>query len=301
MRLDDERLSDNFEDRRGETYRGGSGRASVLLLARLASPLFKTRFGWAVMLLLAFLYFTGIDPLAFLGNGQPATTQKIAPKEEAKSVEFVKKVLATTEDVWGKLWYEETGRRYPAPKLVLYRGSVKSGCGFAGAGGPFYCPADRKLYLDLGFFDELARRFKAPGDFAQAYVIAHEVGHHIQNLQGTLDRVHALQRAAAKRGDKVRANHLQIPVELQADCYAGVWGHYLIDRLDPGDLEEALNAAAQIGDDAIQKRMQGSVVPDSFTHGTSAQRKRWFSVGYRSGDPKACDTFGALKSRFAAK
>lgn len=295
MRLDDMRQSDNFEDRRNETYKVERSRASVLFLARIVSPLFKTRYGWVIMLLLAVFYYTGIDPLAFLKK-EEAPAAKISPKEEAKRVEFVKKVLATTEDVWEKLWLEKRGRHYPAPKLVLYRGIVKSGCGFAGSGGPFYCSEDRKLYLDLEFFDELAQRFQAPGDFAQAYVIAHEVGHHIQNLEGTLERVHARRKEAAKRGDRVAVRRLQIPAELQADCYAGVWGHYMIERLDPGDLEEALNAAAQIGDDAIQKRVRGSVEPDTFTHGTSAQRKKWFAIGYRSGDPESCDTFAALSA-----
>jgi hypothetical protein len=208
---------------------------------------------------------------------------------------FVRVVLAETEDTWSAL-FEAQGKTYPDPTLVLFSGSVRSACGFASAAsGPFYCPNDAKLYIDLSFYEELRRRFAAPGDFAQAYVIAHEVGHHVQNLLGILPKF-----AEARQGlSAADANALSVRVELQADCFAGIWGRDAADKglLDEGDLDEALNAATQIGDDAIQKRSQGYVVPESFNHGTSAQRTRWFKRGFDSKSPKdfaaACDTFQA--------
>jgi predicted metalloprotease len=204
---------------------------------------------------------------------------------------FVAVVLADTEDVWGEV-FRRTGRRYENPKLVLFSGTVQSACGTAGASsGPFYCPADEKLYLDLAFFNQLDSQYGAPGDFAQAYVIAHEVGHHVQNQLGTLEKVHALQQ----RVSKTRANDLSVRLELQADYYAGVWAHYAQQRdiLDPGDVEEALAAASAVGDDRLQQQSRGYVVPDSFTHGTSAQRATWFNKGFQSGSLQGGDTFNS--------
>ncbi len=214
-------------------------------------------------------------------------TQRSAAEEEMAS--FVKVVLAETEDVWGQI-FKSAGQTYPEPSLVLFSGQVQSACGFASAAtGPFYCPGDKKVYIDLDFYNELKTRFEAPGDFAQAYVIAHEVGHHIQNLTGVLPKFNEMRRSMST----VEANQMSIRVELQADCYAGVWGYYTNQKglLERGDLDEALNAATQIGDDALQKRTQGYVVPDSFNHGTSAQRKKWFQRGYEAGKVSACDTF----------
>jgi predicted metalloprotease len=204
---------------------------------------------------------------------------------------FVAVVLADTEDVWGEM-FRRIGRRYEQPKLVLFSGSVQSACGVAGtSSGPFYCPEDHKLYLDLAFFEELRARHGAPGDFAQAYVIAHEVGHHVQNLLGTLGKVNAVRR----RVSEARSNDLSVRTELQADYYAGVWAHYAQQRnlLDPGDVEEALNAASAVGDDRLQQESRGYVVPDSFTHGTSQQRASWFNKGFQSGSLQGGDTFNS--------
>ncbi len=207
---------------------------------------------------------------------------------------FVSVVLADTEDTWSKI-FADNGQRYTNPKLVLFRDSIQSGCGQASSQmGPFYCPVNRKIYVDLSFYELLKRRFKAPGEFAQAYVIAHEVGHHVQNLQGRLNAVQRLQAAASEP----ERNAIQVRVELQADCYAGVWAKNT-DRinkiLEPGDIESALRAASAIGDDAIQKSTRGYAVPDSFTHGSSEQRVRWFKRGYDSGSMSDCDTFQADK------
>jgi len=289
MRLDDEFESRNVEDRRsgGGGFIGGFSAGNIgrlIMLWPLIKPLLRTKLGWVIIAIGAFFYFA--NPLGFFsGNG---ATNKSANEKEAI---FSKKVFKTTEDVWNYL-LPKYGLRYKEPVLVLYRGHTTSGCGFASAQmGPFYCPADQKVYLDLGFFDELEHKLGARGDFAKAYVIAHEVGHHIQNLTGLLDKVNRLQEQYVKRGDKVRANRLQIPVELQADCYAGIWAHYVQNRLEPGDIKEAMNAAAQIGDDTLQKKSQGYVVVDSFTHGTSKQRVEAFYTGYKSGDLRACNFF----------
>jgi predicted metalloprotease len=199
--------------------------------------------------------------------------------------------LADTEDTWHGI-FQNSGRRYEEPILVLFSGAVESACGFAQAAvGPFYCPADRKVYIDLGFFQELEERFRAPGDFAQAYVVAHEIGHHVQNLLGIAERVNQLR----SRVDRTQANRLSVMMELQADCLAGIWAHHA-DRtrriLEEGDIDEALNAASAIGDDRLQRQAGGTITPDSFTHGTSAQRKRWFRLGLASGDVGQCNTFG---------
>ncbi len=292
MRLDDERESQNVEDRR---FRRGGPRASLqglFMIWPLIRVLLQTKFGWAIIAIGVGAYLMGFDPFALLQQGPPQTDVHQV-KNDGQAV-FIKKVLATTEDVWTQI-LPKYGTRYRPPVLVLYRGATHSGCGFASAQvGPFYCPADQKIYLDLGFFDNLARRFNAPGDFAQAYVLAHEVGHHVQNLLGILTKIRSLQQQALRKGDKVKANHLQIPVELQADCLAGIWGHYARGHLEPGDIEEALNAASRIGDDTLQKETQGYVVPDSFTHGTSTQRMNWFLKGFRSGDMSQCNTFSQV-------
>ena len=274
MRWREGRRSENVEDRRGMgTGVAVGGGLGVLLLAGL------------VMLL-------GGDPSAILTQGPPAgsePTTKTSPEEE-ELAEFVRVVLADTEDVW-KEQFRRLGRTYQEPTLVLFRGRVQSACGFASAAvGPFYCPADSKVYIDLSFYDELRRRLGAPGDFAQAYVIAHEIGHHVQNLLGTSDRVHQAQQ----RAGKAEANRLSVRLELQADFYAGLWAHHAQRGrkiLEEGDLEEAMNAAHAIGDDALQRRGQGHVVPDSFTHGTSAQRAAWFRHGFHTGDVNEGDTF----------
>lgn len=247
--------------------------------------------GTIVLILLAL--FFGVDPGALLQDptltAPPAGTERGgAPGDEL--ADFVSVVLADTEDTW-RLLFQRMNRDYRDPTLVLFTGAVQSACGIAGSAvGPFYCPADEKLYLDLGFFRELRDRFGAPGDFAQAYVVAHEVGHHVQTLLGISEQV----RAAQARASRAQASALSVRQELQADCFAGIWAHHA-DRarqiLEAGDIEEALNAAAAIGDDRLQRQAQGQVTPDSFTHGTSAQRMRWFDRGYRSGDPRRCDTF----------
>ncbi len=289
MRLDDERESRNVEDRRFETGGRGMSMQGLYLMWPLIRMLLQTKFGWAILAIGAGAYLLGFNPFA-LFQPQSVPTHVQRPANDTQAV-FIKKVLATTEDVWSSI-LPDYGLRYHPPILVLFRGATQSGCGFASAQtGPFYCPRDQKIYLDLGFFDQLASRFHAPGDFAQAYVLAHEVGHHVQNIMGILEKVHALQQEALRRGDKKRANHLQISVELQADCLAGVWGHFTKSRLEPGDVEEAMNAASRIGDDTLQKQAQGYVVPDSFTHGTSKQRLQWFMKGFKSGDPRACNTF----------
>jgi len=269
MRWGGQRESDNIEDRRGMGGLAvGGGGIGILILA-LA------------------VWLCGGDPRQLLENlpdqstvQQPAS-QKPATEDEQRK--FASLVLGSTEDVWGQILPSQGRVRYVAPKLVLFTGQISSQCGGAStAMGPFYCPGDQKLYLDFDFFRELTREFKAPGDFAQAYVIAHEVGHHVQNLLGTMSKV---QRAGEN-------NRLSVALELQADCYAGVWGYYAQQKgiLEAGDVEEALRAAAAVGDDMIQRRTQGYVVPDSFTHGTSQQRVEWFSRGMQSGDMRQCQT-----------
>ncbi|MDP2731849.1 MAG: neutral zinc metallopeptidase, partial [Hoeflea sp.] len=215
--------------------------------------------------------------------------RQISPTRQDEMTQFVATVLAETEDVWNGIMKSQ-GLDYPEPTLVLFTGAVQSACGNASsASGPFYCPGDQKLYIDLEFFDELAQRFGASGDFAQAYVLAHEVGHHVQNLIGVLPEFNRMRQAMSQ----AEQNQMSIRVELQADCFAGIWGHFTAQKgiLESGDLEEALNAAQQIGDDTLQRRTQGYVVPDSFNHGTSAQRKQWFLSGFETGRLEACDTF----------
>jgi predicted metalloprotease len=260
------RRSTNVEDRRGTGTRVAAGGGIVTILAAVV---------WALM---------GGDPSPFLG--QPDAT--LPPEEEQELADFSSAVLAQTEDVWKDLFAQQ-GRTYVEPKLVLFTGGVESACGFAQAAvGPFYCPADQQLYLDLSFFSELKSRFGAPGDFARAYVIAHEVGHHVQTLLGTSERVRRAQQGASRTA----ANALSVRLELQADFYAGVWAHHAQRSLDEGDLDEALGAAAAIGDDRLQREAGGRVVPDSFTHGTSEQRRSWFLRGFKTGDMAQGDTFG---------
>ncbi len=249
-----------------------------------------------LVIVLVGLYF-GVD-LRQVAQQLPQQTQtqtqtegsvKSTPEEE-KLVEFVSVVLKDTEDVWDKL-FVQAGSRYQKPKLVIFRDQVQSACGTAGASvGPFYCPGDQKLYIDLAFYDQLRRQLKSPGDFAQAYVIAHEVGHHVQNLLGLTRKVDQMRGRVCE----TEYNQLSVKLELQADFFAGVWAHHaqkMRNALEPGDIEEAMNAAHNIGDDALQKQGQGYVVPDSFTHGTSEQRMRWFMKGYKTGDMSQGDTF----------
>lgn len=272
------RESTNIEDRRGMVGRGmalGGGGIGVLILALV-------------------VWLCGGDPRALLdqiGGGDPTAieqpqVQQPNPPSNDDQTRFVKSVLGSTEDVWRKILPKQARRQYRDPKLVLFTGQVQSACGFAeSATGPFYCPGDEKLYLDFAFFNELKTEFKAPGDFAQAYVIAHEVGHHVQNLRGTMEKV---QRAG-------NTNALSVRLELQADCYAGVWAFYADKQglVEAGDAEEAIRAAQSVGDDTIQKRSQGYVIPEKFTHGSSRERMSWFTRGFQAGDMRQCDTFGA--------
>ncbi len=281
MRLDNGRESSNVEDRRGQGGRGlrGKGRIGI---------------GTLVLALVA-MYF-GIDPNVVFDTAgvmePPAAEAPTAPRSAAENelARFASIVLADTEDTWGEI-FRAGGAQYREPRLVLFTGATRSACGVGQAEmGPFYCPADQKLYLDLAFFDDLRERFRAPGDFAQAYVIAHEVGHHVQNLLGIADKVHAARQRVSPR----EANLLSVRQELQADCFAGVWAHHAHRSrqiIEAGDVEEALGAASAVGDDRIQQQAQGRVVPDSFTHGSAAQRVRWFGTGLERGDLRACDTF----------
>src|SRR5688572_20638786 len=282
MRWRDRRESTNIEDRRGMS---GGGK---LALGGLGGC------GTIVVLLLALLF--GADPRQLLeqlpstgGGGAPATRPTNPQEEELRR--FVGVVLAETEDAWTDV-FRKIGRTYRKPTLVLFTDRVESACGVAGAAvGPFYCPGDEKLYIDLSFFHELRTKLGAPGDFAIAYVVAHEVGHHVQKLLGTMDEVNAARR----RLSEGQANQLSVRVELQADFYAGVWAHYARNSgiVEPGDIEEALGAASAVGDDRLQQRGQGYVVPDSFTHGTSEQRAQWFRKGFETGDVKQGDTFSS--------
>jgi hypothetical protein len=253
--------------------------------------------GIGLLVIIVIALFLGVDPTPLLQQTTSSSVSQSRPAappspEENQLADFVSVVLADTEDTW-RDQFAEGGQRYVEPTLVLFTDRVQSACGMAGAAmGPFYCPADQQIYIDLGFYDELRSRFRAPGDFAQAYVIAHEVGHHVQNLLGISDQVHNSQRGLGKS----EANALSVRLELQADCFAGVWAYHAQrtrNILEEGDLEEALNAASAIGDDRIQRQAGGAVAPDSFTHGTSEQRVRWFRRGFETGDGGVCDTFNA--------
>jgi len=291
------RKSSNVEDRRSTSGSRGGGAPSMrtmMMIWPIIRPLLKTKFGWAIIGLAAAAYFAGFNPLALIGMGG-APMGKTTVANEAKDNEmsdFMKTTLGYTEEVWNSV-LPKYGIRYKEPVMVLYRGGTKSGCGFASSAmGPFYCPADAKVYLDQSFFDELAKNHSAPGDFAQAYVLAHEVGHHIQNLQGTLAKVQKAKQSWG--GNSKKANALQVRVELQADCYAGVWAHHAHKKfgiLERGDVEEALKAASSIGDDTLQKKAGQYVNPDGFTHGSAKQRMEWLRRGLKSGDMRVCNTF----------
>ena len=285
MRWKDLRRSSNVRDVRGAGGYGG-GRMGLPVGRGLGGGV-----GLLVILVVLFL-FGGPDAILQLFSGgasAPSSDQGQPLTANDETSDFVARVLGSTEDVWGAL-FAQSGQRYQAPQLTIFSGSVQSACGYASAAsGPFYCPRDQRVYLDTSFFDELARMGGA-GDFAAAYVIGHEVGHHVQTLLGTSDQV----RSAQQRGNETQANRLQVAMELQADCFAGVWAYHANQTarvLEPGDVEEGLAAAAAIGDDRLQRNAGRSVTPDSFTHGSSADRQRWLSTGLRSGDPSACDTF----------
>ena len=281
MRWDDLRESTNVEDVRASTGGGAGLKLGVggTLLALVAS------------------YFLGIDPRLLLGLVSEVPTQQSAPAAhygtpQDEQGRFIAAVLGETEDTWGAI-FQQGGAEYVPPKLVLYRDAMPTACGTGrAAAGPFYCPLDRKVYLDLGFFQQLADEFQAPGQFAEAYVLAHEVGHHVQNLLGIADRV----RAAQERASQAQANQLSVKLELQADCFAGVWARHADETkhiLEQGDVESALRAASAVGDDTLQRRTQGYVVPESFTHGTSGERTSWFKRGMSGGSIESCDTFSA--------
>ncbi|MGV3549004.1 KPN_02809 family neutral zinc metallopeptidase [Rhizobium sp.] len=301
MDLRNSRESDNVEDVRSQGRGPGPG-SDPFGRRGMNIPIGNMRggsIGSIALIIIVFvvLNFMGVDVGALLGDGGSTTSSSSSqtqqtqntPRANDEEVVFVRKVLAETEDAWKGIFSSE-GQRYTAPRLVLFNGQWDSACGAASAAtGPFYCPSDQKVYLDTAFFAEMRDRFEASGDFAQAYVIAHEVGHHVQNLTGVLGQFNRQRQQMSES----QANAMSVRVELQADCYAGIWGRYTDQKgiLERGDLEEALNAAEQIGDDALQKRSQGYVVPDSFTHGTSAQREKWFRRGFDSGKVSACDTF----------
>ncbi|MGK9171956.1 neutral zinc metallopeptidase [Yokenella regensburgei] len=284
MRWQGRRESNNVEDRRNESggpvirgpgFRLPGGKGGIILL---------------VIVICASYY--GVD-LTGLITGQPienTSRQQAVNPQEDESAKFTSVIFATTEDTWGQL-FDKMGRHYQQPRLVMYRNRITTGCGTGQSiMGPFYCPADGKVYIDLSFYDEMKHKLGADGDFAQGYVIAHEVGHHVQKLLGTEAKVRQLQQGASQ----TQINALSVRMELQADCYAGVWGHSMQQQgvLEAGDLEEALNAARAIGDDRLQQQSQGRVIPDSFTHGTSEQRYSWFKRGMETGDPAQCNTFG---------
>lgn len=298
MRWQGRRQSDNVEDVRGQQSGGGGGFRGG---GMGGGPGLRIMRGGGIsgILILVVMFFVlraiGIDPMPFLfGDGSinlTQTTQQTAGGKIAndEATQFARTILAETEDTWSGI-FQSRGQAYTPPIMVLFSNGVRSACGMASsASGPFYCPGDRKLYLDLTFFNELATKFGASGDFANAYVIAHEVGHHVQNLLGILPRFNQMRQQM----NEAQANQMSVRVELQADCFAGVWGYYTDQKgiLEAGDLEEAINAAHQIGDDTLQKRSQGYVVPESFNHGTSAQRAKWFQRGFESGKIDSCDTF----------
>lgn len=282
MRLDDQEESSNVEDRRGESSGGGFGAGGLGV--------------GSVILAIAASYFFGVDPIAMLNlisSVQAPPTPHVAahkPPPEDASARFVSKILASTETTWEQI-FRENGEQYARPRLVLFTGSTPTACGTGQAAmGPFYCPGDRRVYIDLAFYRDLRTRFQAPGEFAQAYVIAHEVGHHVQNLLGISEKVHRAQQGS----NRARANALSVRLELQADCFAGVWGARADAArhiIQPGEIEQALRAASAIGDDRLQQQAQGRVVPESFTHGSAEQRVRWFKRGIESGDIRQCDTF----------
>lgn len=292
MRWQGRRESDNVEDRRDQSSpTGGSG-------GGIRIP--RGKGGIVILIVVLVAGYYGYDLTPLLGGNGTQTTQ-LSPSSATKPVQhtaaddqaakFTSVILASTEDVWSQI-FQKMGRHYVNPKLVMYRGQTRTGCGTGqSVMGPFYCPADQTVYIDLSFYDELKNKLGAGGDFADGYVIAHEVGHHVQKLLGIEEKV----RQQMQSGSQTNANRLSVKLELQADCFAGVWGHYMQQQnvLETGDLQEALNAAQAIGDDRLQQQSQGRVVPDSFTHGTSQQRYNWFKRGFDSGEPGQCNTFSA--------
>lgn len=289
MRWDEGHQSPDVIDRRGQGgglggLGGGGGGLIALLPFLIRSPI-----GWVILLaLVGFSVCGGRLGLFSRESGQEASQSQTGPRPDDKEAQFVAFVLDDTQNTWREI-FRANGRSYQPAKLVLFTDATQTGCGYGQAAtGPFYCPTDQRVYIDLGFYDELSRRFGAKGDFAQAYVVAHEIGHHVQNQLGISDRVHNASKAA-QTGDQ----GLSVRLELQADCFAGMWAHSTQKRdiLDPGDVDEALGAAAAIGDDRLQRQGTGTVRPESWTHGSSAQRSRWFKRGYESGQMGACDTF----------
>ena len=285
MKWEGNRQSDNVEDRRGGGSSGGSMGGRSIGIGSVAIALVAS-------------YFMGVNPMTVLnilsGGSAPTTPQAPAqrPPADDRMAQFVSTVLADTEDVWSQV-FTQGGATYQQPKLVLFRGATTTACGQGQAAmGPFYCPSDQKVYIDLGFYETLKNQLGAPGDFAQAYVIAHEVGHHVQNLLGITTKMDQMRGRLSEK----EYNVMSVRLELQADCFAGVWANHAQEArqlLEAGDVEEAMNAAARIGDDALQGARGGSVVPESFTHGTSTQRQRWFNNGLKNGSVKRCDTFSA--------
>ncbi|KFD20055.1 MULTISPECIES: KPN_02809 family neutral zinc metallopeptidase [Tatumella] len=293
MRWQGRRESDNVEDRRDQSSADNSGTGG----GGIRIPRGKS--GIVILIVVVVAGYYGYDLTPLLGGGSPhsqvTTTSQTAGKPQPhtaaddQAAKFTSVILASTEDVWGQI-FQKMGRHYVDPKLVMYRGQTTTGCGTGqSVMGPFYCPADQTVYIDLSFYDELKNKLGAGGDFADGYVIAHEVGHHVQKLLGIEEKV----RQQQQQSSRTEANRLSVKLELQADCFAGVWGHYMQQQnvLETGDVQEALNAAQAIGDDKLQQQSQGRVVPDSFTHGTSQQRYSWFKRGFDSGDPAQCNTF----------
>ena len=296
MKWENNRRSSNVEDKRNDSSSnfGSNQNSSIMMLLPLIKMLIGTKIGRIILIIGVIAYFMGFNPLALLnmqeGSSFNSSSTVVNTQKDDKSAQFVSTVLAQTEDIWSNV-FKKYNANYIEPKLVLFRNSVKSGCGFASSQtGPFYCPADQKVYLDLSFFDELAKRHDASGDFAQAYVIAHDIGHHVQNITGTISKVQKEKQAL----NDEKQNVLQVKVELQADCYAGLWAYYSkkdFNSIEEGDIQEALNAASAIGDDTLQKKAQGYVVPDAFTHGSAAQRMAWFKKGFQNGTLESCNTF----------
>lgn len=288
MRWQGRRESDNVEDRRDD-----SGSSPSMGAGRMRIPRGKGGIILLIVVVIASYYGYDLSPLL---TGESSSVSQPAPQRQSsikpqqdEAAKFTSVILATTEDTWQQL-FQKMGKTYTPPKLVMYRGATRTGCGTGqSVMGPFYCPTDTTVYIDLSFYDEMKNKLGADGDFAQGYVIAHEVGHHVQRLLGIEQKVRQMQHGASQ----TQANQLSVKMELQADCFAGVWGYYMQKQniLEPGDLQEALNAAEAIGDDRLQQRGQGRVVPDSFTHGTSEQRYSWFKKGFDSGNPGQCDTF----------
>lgn len=290
MRWQGRRESDNVEDRRGDS----TGSSGGLGGGGFRVPRGKGGLILLVVVLVAGYYGVDLTPLlngeAPVGQTQTQSQQVNSP-EDNQMAKFTSVILASTEDTWSQL-FQKMGKQYQDPKLVLYRGATRTGCGTGqSVMGPFYCPADKTVYIDLSFYQEMKDKLGADGDFAQGYVVAHEVGHHVQNLLGIEPKIRQMQQGASK----AEQNRLSVKMELQADCFAGVWGHFMQNQqvLEQGDLEEALNAAQAIGDDRLQQQSQGRVIPDSFTHGTSEQRYTWFKRGFDSGNPNSCNTFSS--------